>query len=131
MFAMFVYTVGVFHPKEDKTMTEQTKAILKPVLDGDSSIDAATRAAIFDLLEGRGTATAADGKRRDWIMTRAEIAERLKCSQKTVSRYVQRGMILPFCFGAQGRRASNGYSGLSVEKLIEEGAAAALERATA
>lgn len=111
-------------------MTEQTKAILAPVLDGDKSISAGERAAVFDILEGRGRATEADGKKRDWPMTRAEVAERLKRSPKSISRYVQRGMIKRICLGAKGSRATF-YSGLSVEELIEKGNAAELERETA
>ena len=98
-------------------MTEQTRAILAPVLDGDRSISADERAAVFD---GRATAEDAD---RDWVMTRSEVAARFKCSPKTVSRYAERGIIRPIRLGAKGRRASNGYSGKSVM--------AALERATA
>lgn len=111
-------------------MTEQTRAILAPVLDGDKSISAGERAAVFDILEGRGRATEADGKKRDYPMTRAEVAEKMKCSPKSVSRYVQRGLLKRICLGAKGRRATF-YSGLSVEELIEKGPAAILERATA
>ena len=103
-------------------MTEQTRAILTPVLDGDRSISADERAAVFDILEGRDRATAKDAD-RDWVMTRSEVAARFKCSPKTVSRYAERGIIRPIRLGAKGRRASNGYSGKSVM--------AALERATA
>lgn len=59
----------------------------------------------------------------DWVMTREEVAAKLKCSPKTVSRYAKNGTIRRICFGKNGQRASNGYSGKSVE--------AALERATA
>ena len=103
-------------------MTEQTRAILTPVLDGDRSISADERAAVFDILEGRGRATAEDAD-RDWVMTRSEVAARFKCSPKTVSRYAERGIIRPIRLGAKSRRASNGYSGKSVM--------AALERTTA
>lgn len=104
-------------------MTDQTKAILATVIDGDKSVSADERAAVFDILEGRSRATAADGKNRDWTMTRKQVAECLGCSEKSVSRYAQRGIIRAICLGAKGRRASNGYSGKSVM--------AALERATA
>lgn len=59
----------------------------------------------------------------DWVMTRDEVAAKFKCSPKTVSRYAKDGTIRPVCFGKKGKRASNGYSGKSVE--------AALEKATA
>ncbi len=101
-------------------MTDQTKAILATVIDGDKSVSADERAAVFDILEGRSRATAADGKDRDWVMTRAEVAERFKCSPKSVSRYAQRGIIRPIRLGAKGRRASIGYSGKSVMAAIEE-----------
>lgn len=96
-------------------MTEQTKAILTPVLDGDRSISADERSAVFDILERRSM-TPADC---DWVLTRSEVAALFKCSMKSVSRYAQRGIIQPICLGAKGRRASKGYSGKSVMSALD------------
>ena len=78
--------------------------------------------AALDVLHGKRP----DGGEKDdgdWVMTREEVAAKFKCSPKTVSRYAKDGTIRRICFGKKGQRASNGYSGKSVE--------AALQRATA
>ena len=103
---------------------------LKSAAKIDPTLTADRQAAALDALEGRGAATA-DGKKRDAVLTRAEVAARLKCSVKTVSRYAERGIIRPIRLGAKSRRASNGYSALSVEEAIEKGTAKAIEKGTA
>ena len=55
----------------------------------------------------------------DFVMTRTEAAKVLSCSAKTVSRYAARGVIRAVRLGANGRRASNGYSAKSVYAAIE------------
>ena len=111
---------------------ELIKTTLKSAAMIDPTLTADRQAAALDALDGRGAATAegADGKKRDYVLRRAEVAERFKCSPKSVTRYAQRGIIRPVRLGKKGER-SLGYSGLSVEEAIEKGAAAALERASA
>ena len=115
-------------------MIAQARKMIKATMDAAAMIDetltADKLAAALDALEGRGAATA-DGKKRDAVLTRAEVAARLKCSVKTVSRYAERGIIRPIRLGAKSRRASNGYSALSVEEAIEKGTAKAIEKGTA
>ena len=100
-------------------MKAQTRAILTPVLDGDDSITATERAAVFDILERRAGAAKTECD-RDRVISRAEVARLLNCSPKTISRYAARGIIRPIRLGAMGRRASSGYSLKSVEALIEK-----------
>lgn len=77
------------------------------------------------ILAGRDIQQPAETERPktiDRTLTRAQVAEILGCSTKTVTTYAKRGLIRPYRNGTQGVRA-RGYSAESVRALQEGGQA--------
>lgn len=56
----------------------------------------------------------------DHVLTREQVAKILGCTTKTVTTYVQRGLIRAFRDGPQGTRA-RGYSERSIREFMSRG----------
>ncbi len=77
------------------------------------------RTAALDALKGRTAAAQGKAAPLDRILSRDEVADILKCSTKSVTRYGKKGIIRPIYFGAKGKK-SLGYSESSVRAALEK-----------
>ena len=80
----------------------------------------AQRKAALDALLGKVPDTRKANADHDFVMSSTEAAKVLSCSKKTLCRYAKQGIIRAVRLGAQGRRASNGYSARSVYGALGE-----------
>lgn len=100
-------------------MMAHTETAVLAILRADPSVTPETIRAGMDALKGKTAAGFAVDAPTDRALTRRQAAEILGVKPHTVSDYARKGLIVPFRFGADRKRAC-GYSAESVKRLMEQ-----------
>lgn len=98
-------------------MNETTIEVIKTIINGDPSVNAADKARLLKLVHDGGADAASDPLLRDRLVRRAEVARLLGRSASSVDRLVRSGILAKVVF--PGRQRSAGFRLSDVTSLID------------
>lgn len=100
-------------------MNETTIEVIRTIINGDPSVDAADKARLMKLVGDGGADAATDPLLRDRLVRRAEVARLLGRSASSVDRLVRSGILEKVVF--KGRQRSAGFRLSDVTELVSGG----------
>ena len=105
-------------------MLDITRGLIRDIARRDPSITPEMLKAGLAAFDGESVAVQIDRAPLDRIVSRAEVAQVLGVTVRTVTAYAKRGLLRGICAGAQGARRG-GYLLSSVRQLMDSGSGAA------
>jgi len=100
-------------------MNETTIEVIRTIINGDPSVNAADKARLLKLVRDGGADAATDPLLRDRLVRRAEVSRLLGRSASSVDRLVRSGILKKVVF--PGRQRSAGFRLSDVTELVSGG----------